>query len=99
MSDYPILTTVTLMCMVTPANVNVTSYHWTAMNCYDHSTGVNDICFYGGNRTGQNITGHDLLAQDAGTVTCTAIIDGVNYTSSPLTIRISGELNRVYLCT
>ena len=86
------------MCVVTPGNVSVTSYHWTAMNCYNHSKrGIDDPCFYSGNKTGQNITGHDLLAQDAGTVTCTAIIDGVNYTSSPLTLRISGEPNRVFL--
>ena len=81
------------MCMVTPANVNVTSYHWTAINCYNHTKkGVDDPCFYSGNKTGHNITGHDLLAQDAGTVTCTVVIDGVNYTSNPLTLRISGEL-------
>ena len=85
--------------MVSPANVNVTSYHWTAMNCYNDSTGIINTCFYDGNKTGQNITGHDLLAQDAGNVSCTAIIDGVNCTSSPLTLRISGELNRVYLHT
>ena len=85
--------------MVSPANVNVTSYHWTAMNCYNHSTGIINTCFYDGNKTGQNITGHDLLAQDAGTVTCTVVIDGVNYTSSPLTLRISGEPNTVFLCT
>ena len=89
---YPILTNVTLICMVASANVNAISYHWTAMDCYNHSVGVNDSCFYSGNKTRQNITGYDLLAQDAGTVTCTATIDGDNYTSDPLTLRISGEL-------
>ena len=96
--DYPILTNVTLMCVVTPANASshsVTSYHWTAVNCYNHSEGVNDSCFYSGNKTGQNITGCDLLAQDAGTVNCTATIDGVNYDSDPLTLRISGEVHRL----
>ena len=94
--DYPILTNVTLMCMVTPVNGSshtVTSYLWTAVNCYKHSEGINDSCFYGGNKTGQNITGHDLLAQDAGTVTCNATIDGANYTSDPLSLRIAGELH------
>ena len=84
------------MCMVSSEKgppSTVTSYLWTAVNCYNHSTGVKDPCFYSVNRIGQNITGYDLLAQDAGTVTCTAIIDGVNYTSSPLTLRISGELD------
>ena len=90
--DFPLLTNVTLMCMVAQANVNVISYHWTAMDCYNHSKGVDDPCFYSGNKTGQNYTGYDLLAQDAGTVTCTAIIDGVNYDSDPLTLRISGKL-------
>ena len=86
------------MCMVAPANVSshtVTSYHWTAMDCYNNSNGVKDPCFYSGSKTGQNITGYDLLAQDAGTVNCTATIDGVNYTSDPLTLRISGEIHRL----
>ena len=90
--DYPILTNVTLICMVVPANVNVISYHWTAVDCYNHSKGVDDPCFYSGNKAGQNIIGYDLLAQDAGTVTCTATADGDNHTSDPLTLRISGEL-------
>ena len=92
--DYPILSSVTLTCMVTITNQSqftVTSYHWTAKNCYTHDDGVEDPCFYGGNQTGQNITGNDLLAQDAGTVTCTATISGIEYESNPLTLRISGE--------
>jgi len=48
------------------------------------------------NINGQNITVNYLLAQDAGTVTCSATINGVSYTSDPLTLRISGEL--VNLC-
>ena len=92
--DYPILTSVTLMCMATAADgspVTVTSYVWTASNCYPHIEGVQGPCFYNNNPTGQNITGNDLLAPDAGTVTCTATIDGMDYTSDPLTLRISGE--------
>ena len=83
------------MCMVTPINgsSHTVTYLWTAVNCYNHSMGVKDSCFYGGNKTGQNITGHDLLAQDAGTVTCNVTINGANYTSNPLTLRISGELH------
>ena len=82
------------MCMVAATNVSshtVTSYYWTAMNCYTHNYGVYDPCFYSGNRREQNITGYDLLAQDAGTAT----IDGVNYTSDPLTLRISGKIHRL----
>ena len=97
--DYPILTSVTLMCMATLSNgspVTVTSYRWTATECYTRSGGVQDPCFYGDYNpynpiyTGQNIT-DDVLAQDAGTVRCTATIGGVDYTSDPLTLRISGE--------
>ena len=83
------------MCMATSANrstANVTSYLWTAMNCYNNSYGVDEPCFYSGNNTGQNITGNNLLAKDAGTVTCTATIDGVDFTSDALTLCISGEL-------
>ena len=91
--DYPILSNVTLTCMVTAtgAPANVTSYRWTATNCYDHNGGVQDPCFYSGGLTGQSIGGSDLLAQDAGNVSCTATIDGSNYTSDPLTLQISGE--------
>ena len=83
------------MCVVTPVNGStstVTSYQWTAMECYGGSKRNGDLCFYGNGITGQNITGTDLSAKDAGTMTCTATIDGTTYTSDPLTLRISGEL-------
>ena len=92
--DYPILTSVSLLCLATAADgslVNVTSYSWTATNCYDHTGGVRSPCFYSGGRTGYNITDNSLLAPDAGTVTCTITVDGVSFTSDPLTLRISGE--------
>ena len=88
--DYPILTNVTLMCIATAADgspATVTSYHWNIINCHQQ-----DACFYGQGQTSQNITGNNLLAQDAGTVNCTATISDTNYTSDPLTLRISGEL-------
>jgi len=72
--------------------VNATNYRWTAVECYNITGGIEDPCFYGGGKTGQNITGDGLLAQDAGTVTCSATINGVSNTSDPLTLRISGEL-------
>ena len=37
------------------------------------------------------MTGNDILPEDAGTITCSVIIDSVNYTSEPFTLRISGE--------
>ena len=73
--------------------VTVTSYEWTDTNCYTRSGGVLNPCFYSlSTATGQNVTSSTgILAPDAGTVTCTATIDGVDYTSNPLTLRISGE--------
>ena len=70
--------------------VTLTSYRWTATDCYNHTGGVQDPCFYS-SHTEYNVTGINLLAQDAGTVTCTAIVDGVSFISDPLTLRISGE--------
>ena len=91
--DYPILTSVSLLCIATTEDgspVTVTSYSWTTTNCYDHTGGVQTPCFYSGD-TGYNITGNSLLAPDAGTVTCTATIASVNFTSDPLTLRIAGK--------
>ena len=54
--DYPILTSVSLLCMATTSDgspVTVTSYSWTATNCYDHTGGINDPCFYGDGHTGK----------------------------------------------
>ena len=82
------------MCNATTVDgspVTVTSYSWTAIDCYTRSGGVQDPCFYSYNPTGQNITSPGLLAPSAGTVTCTATIDGMDYTSDLLTLRISGE--------
>ena len=91
--DYPILTSVTLMCNATSPDgspLTGASYSWTATNCYTYAGSVVDPCFYSGG-IGQTITGYDLLAQDAGNVTCTATIGGVGFTSNPLTLRISGK--------
>ena len=92
--DYPILTSVTPMCTVTTPDgspVTATSYSWTATNCYNHTGGVHSLCFYSGGRAGNIITGDSLLAPDAGTVTCNATVAGVDFTSDPLTLRISGK--------
>ena len=92
--DYPILTNVSLMCIVTipgGSSITATSYSWTATDCYNRIGGVQSPCFYSGGRTGNNITGDSLLAPDAGTVTCTATITGVEFTSDPLTLRIAGK--------
>ena len=94
--DYPILTSVTLMCIVTAVDkspATVTSYNWNCSmqlneNCDIYSTGqVLQV------QTQQNITVYNLLAQRAVTVRCTATIGGTNYTSDPLILRISGKLD------
>ena len=83
------------MCMATTADgspVTVTSYRWTASDCYTRIGGVENPCFYSlPSATGQNITGMNLLAPSAGTVTCTATINGMDYISDLLLLRISGE--------
>ena len=90
--DYPILSSVTLTCMVEPSSLTVTSYQWNTAGCYTNSkfTGSNPQCFPLGQTT-QSVTGDDLNAEDAGTITCTVTIGGGNYTSEPFTLRISGE--------
>ncbi|XP_065904304.1 receptor-type tyrosine-protein phosphatase delta-like isoform X2 [Dysidea avara] len=92
--DYPILSSVTLTCMVTSSDgstITVTNYQWNTGGCYthpDHDSG-DPTCFPTGQTT-QSVTGNDLTAEDAGTITCTVTIGGVDYTSGPLTLRISG---------
>ncbi|XP_065911368.1 uncharacterized protein [Dysidea avara] len=92
--DYPILSSVTLTCMVTSSDGStptVTNYQWDTTRCYTnpaHNSG-NPTCFPTGQTT-QSVTGNDLTAEDAGTITCTVTIDGVDNTSEPLTLRISG---------
>jgi len=78
----------------------VTNYQWNTTECYTntaHNSG-NPTCFPTGQTT-QNVTENHLTAEDAGTITCTAIIDGVDYTSEPLTLRISGMVHYTYFCT
>jgi len=85
--DYPILSSVTLICMVDPIPSS-TIYRWNIGGCY-----VNNFnerrCFPAGQTT-QNVTEDDLLARDAGNITCTATISGVEYTSDLFILRISG---------
>ena len=90
--DYLILSSVTLTCMVEPSSLTVTSYQWNTAGCYtnDKFTGTNPQCFPRGQTT-QSVTGNDLNAEDAGTITCTVTIRGNDYTSEPFTLRISGE--------
>ena len=91
--DYPILSSVTLMCMAASdgSTFTVTNYLWNTTGCYthpDHNSGY-PTCFPTGQTT-QSVTGNDLTSEDAGTITCIVTIGGVDYTSEPLTLRISG---------
>ena len=93
--DYPILSSVTLTCNVTSndgSSSTVNFYQWNTTRCYTHPNrnGGNPECFPHGQTT-QNVTGNDLNAEDAGTITCTVTISDSDYTSEPFTLRISGE--------
>ena len=94
------MSNVTLICNVTSKNgssFNVTSYQWNTAGCYNNSkfTPSNPECFPH-NQTTQSVTGNDLNAEDAGTITCTVTISGSNYTSEPFTIQISGTNNVIH---
>ena len=86
------MSSVILTCMVKPSSLTVTSYQWNTAECYTNSkfTGSDPQCFPHGQTT-QNVTGNDLNAEDAGTITCTVTISGSDYTSEQFTLRISGE--------
>jgi len=84
--DYPILSSVTLTCMVNPTPSVPVTYRWNTEGCYVHNVRG---CFPAGQTT-QSISEDDLIAIDAGTISCTAIIFGVEYTSNEFTLRISG---------
>ena len=79
--------------MVNPTPSSPVTYRWDTTGCYtstQFTTGGNPECFPHGN-TSQSVTGNDLNAEDAGTITCTTTIGGDEYTSGPCTLRISGE--------
>ena len=87
--EYPILNSVSLTCMVNPTPSSSVTYQWNTTGCYTNSKFTSQ-CFPHGQTT-QNVTGNDLKAEDAGTITCTITISGGDYTSEPFTLRISGE--------
>ena len=88
---YPILTSVTLICMATAMDgspVNEVSYQWFSLH-------ICDACFYHGNTVGQRITGNNLLAKDAGLLGCYAST-GTTTSSAEITLQISGTC--IYFC-
>ena len=86
--DYPILSSVTLTCMVNPTPSVPVTYQWNTEGCYVNNHNERR-CFPTG-KTTQSVSEDDLIAKDAGTITCTATILGVEYTSDEFTLRISG---------
>jgi len=94
--NYPILSSVSLTCSVTSnggAFTGSATFRWDTTGCYTNNAhnGGRPRCFPNG-RTTQTVTGNDLTAEDAGVISCTATINGVEYTSDLMTIRISGEM-------
>ena len=78
--------------MVYPTPSSSVTYQWNTAGCYRKArfTDNKSQCFPSG-QTSRRITGSDLIAEDAGTITCTAKINNISYTSEPFTLRISGE--------
>ena len=90
--DYPILSSVTLTCMVTSSDgstFTVTNYRWNTTECYTNHVHNIPTCFPTDQAT-QSVTENSLLAEDAGTITCTATIGGGDYTSGQFILRVSG---------
>ena len=83
------MSSVTLTCMVNPTPSSSVTYLWNTTGCYTHSK-FNPRCFPN-NQITQSVTGNNLIAKDAGIITCIAKINGSDYISGPLTLRISGE--------
>ena len=79
------------------SRLGIVKYRWNT-RCYTNTAykNGNPTCFPNGQTT-QTVTGNDLTAEDAGTITCTAIVYGIEYTSRPMTIRISGESNIIII--
>jgi len=70
----------------------VTNYRWNTGGCFTNDRITTPTCFPHGQTT-QSVTDNGLLAHDAGIITCTVTISGVDYTSGSLTLRISGIYN------
>jgi len=68
----------------------VANYQWNTTGCFTNDLHNTPTCFPTGQTT-QAVTGNNLLAEDGGTITCTANIVGVGtHSSRPLTLRVSG---------
>ena len=87
--DYPILSSITLTCMVDPSPPTGVTYQWNTTGCFTNDRHTIPTCFPTGQTT-QSVTGSNLLAEDAGNITCTVTISGAQFTSDLFSLRISG---------
>jgi len=87
--DYPILSNVTLTCMVDPSPPAGATYRWST-SCFTNGRHTDQTCFPTGQTT-QSVTGYHLLAEDAGGIACVVTIDGVDYASNIIVLRVSGN--------
>ena len=87
--DYPILSNVTLTCMVDPLPPADATYRWST-SCFTNDRHTDQTCFPVG-QTAQNVTGYHLLAEDAGFIGCAVIIGGDEYVSNVYRLRITGS--------
>ena len=86
--DYPILSNVTLTCMVDPSPPASATYQWNTA-CYTNDNSRGETCFPHG-QTNRIVTGYHLVAKDAGSSVCTVRIGGVDYSSALFWLRVSG---------
>ena len=75
--------------MVDPSPPAGATYQWNTGGCFTNNAHNTPTCFPTGQTT-QNIIGYNLLAEDAGNITCTVTINGGSITSGTFTLRISG---------
>jgi len=66
----------------------VTSYSWNTNGCLTDEDG--EVRCFPKDQTTQSVSEDDVSAKDAGTVRCTAVINGDQFFSKPFTLRISG---------
>jgi len=81
----------------TPVTDAVFKYKWNTTGCYRNNAFNSGTprCFPHG-KTNQTITGGNLTAKDAGTITCEVTDLIATRTSMPLTLRLSGNIPLPY---
>ena len=96
--DYPKSSNLSLTCLAIQiiskdgSSSALSNFRWKNTGCSTNRRHTASTCFPT-NQTTQTVTGKNLLAEDAGTITCTVSIGGVDYTSEPFTLHISGIHN------